>query len=328
MRNQLYRILAVAVLSASFSLVASAQTVKTTISFPFPTRGIAADPLHNLIYVVAPTNGTTSTDNLAIINGTNDTFVGNVAVPTGAAFVAVDGIANRIFVTGCDTMVDPSPCTVTVIDGYTDKVIRTIDVTSTPGGGLTGVVVNPFDGVAYVANASDNVIDVIYRNKLRIDLTIDLKSNSPAAIAIDPFLNRLYVPYGTNETAVIDALRKRILKTITFGSEAVGAAADVLSGNIFVTDAGLNEVGVIDRNGTVLASAPANYGPLGVDVDPITNRIFVADQLNGRVTVINGATKTVSATLTGIPATYVSVNLFSTKVYVSGISGVTVLAEK
>jgi DNA-binding beta-propeller fold protein YncE len=331
MKIQLCKMLTMAALSASVSLVAGAQTIKTSITFTFPTQGIAADPTRNLIYVVAPTNGNAATDNLAIINGNTDVLLGNVAVPTGALFVAVNELTNRIFVAGCNTTVSPSPCTVTVVDGYTDQVIRSIPVTTTPGLGLTGIVANPFYGLVYVANASDNVINVIDGQRLVKQGTIELNGNSPSAIAINPFLNRLYGPFGDDQTAVVDEFTKQILRTTTFGQATAGAAVNVLTGNVFVTDNGSipGEVGVLDLNGAERASVAVSISPLGVDVDPITNLAFVADNGFNSVSVIKGSTNTVTATVPGVAgASYVAVNFLSQKVYVSGTRGVTVLTEK
>jgi YVTN family beta-propeller protein len=316
MKNQICKMLTTAVLSASLSLVAGAHTIKTTIPFSFPTLGVAADSIHDRVYVVAPTHGTASTDNLAVIDGNQDVLLKNIAVTEGAAFVAVDELTNRIYVAGTNTTVTPSPSTVTVIDGYTDTVISTIDVTTTAGRGLKGIVVNPLDGLVYVANANDNVIDVIHGHRLIKWGTINLNGNSPAAIAINPFLNRLYIPFGDSQIAVVDAFTKQILTT--YGTTLVGVASNVRSGNVFVTDSGSEQTGVLDRRGEVLASVPLDSTPLGVDVDPNTNLAFVAERGLDTVFVIDGSTNTETATVSGVPASYVAVNYSSQKVYVSG----------
>ena len=328
MKNQLYKMLAVAMLSASFSLAAGAQTVKTTIPFNFPTLGIAADSVRNLIYVVAPTNGTAPTDNLAIINSSTDTLLSTVAVPSGAAFVAVNEATNRIFVAGCNYTVTPTACTVTAINGSDDQVLDTITVTTTPGLGLTGIVVNPVDNLVYIANASDNEINIINGKSLTTNTAINLNGNSPAAIAINPILNRLYVPYGNSQIAVVDACKKTILTTTTYGSTLVGVAANLVSGNVYVSDSNDAQTGVLDKNGNVLATVLLDSSPLGVDVDPITNLVFVAENTYDTVAVINGSTNAETVALNGVPASYVSVNLQLQKVYVSGRTGVTVLTEK
>jgi DNA-binding beta-propeller fold protein YncE len=329
MRNQFCKFLTMGVLTAVVSAAASAQSIKTQIAIPGATLGIAANPVTNRIYVAAPTGGTT--DNLAVIDGNADVLLENIAVPSGAEFVAVDYFANRIYVAGCNFNADPTPCTVTAVNGATNSVLSTIQVTTTPGLGLTGVVADPLDGRVYVANASDNVINIIdgFKAKL-LPSTISLDGNSPAAIAINPFLGRLYVPYGTNQTAVICLLKKEILSTTDFGSSTVGAAVNFVTGKVYVTDQelGPSATGVLNANGTLQTSVPVGDAPLGVDVDPVTNLVFVVSTALDNVEVINGSTNTVTATVGGVPAFYVAVNFVSEKVYASGINGVTVLTEK
>ena len=330
MQNQLCRILSMAMLAASVSVAAGAQTIKTVINFPTAPLALAANPVTNKVYVVSPGVAGSESDNLAVIDGKNDVLLQNIPVPFGASFAAVNYVTNLIYVTGCNTNVIPSPCTVTVINGKTNAVVSTISITTTPGFGLLGIVANPINGLVYVANASDNVIDIIDGCSNKLTGTIDLNGNSPFAIAINPILNKLYVPFGNSLTAVVDAGKKRVLSTTTFGNSTVGAAANLVTGHVFVTDdeTGPSATGVLGQNGAQLASITVDDSPLGVDVDPVTNLAFVASPALDTVTVIDGSKNTVKAIVTGVPASYVAVNLATEKVYVSGGSGVTVLTEK
>jgi DNA-binding beta-propeller fold protein YncE len=330
MQNQLCRILSLAMLAASVSITAGAQTIKTVINFPTATLALAANPVTNKIYVVSPGVAGATSDSLAVIDGNKDVLLQNISVPFGASFVAVNYVTNRVYVTGCNNNVTPSPCTVTVINGKTNAVISTISITMTPGLGLFGIVANPINGLVYVANGSDNVIDIIDGCENKLAGTIDLNGNSPFAIALNPVLNRLYVPFGNDLTAVVDAGRKRILSTTIFGGSTVGVAANLLTGHVFVTDdeTGPSATRVLGKNGAQLASIAVDDSPLGVDVDPVTNLAFVASTALDSITVIDGSKNTVKAIVPGVPASYVSVNLATEKVYVSGGSGVTVLTEK
>jgi len=330
MQNQVCKVLAMAVLTTGLSVAAGAQSVKTLISLPNAPLALSANPVTNKIYVVVPTNGAETTDNLTVIDGKSDTTLQDIAVPAGASYVAVDYLANRIYVAGCNFFEIPAPCTVTTINGKTNAVINTIAVTSKPGFGLTGIAVSPLTGLVYVANGSDNVINIIDGCKGKLAGTISLNGNSPFAIAINPILNRLYVPYGTNLTAVVDAGKKKILSTTDFGTTTVGAAANIVTGHVFVTDAefGPSATGVLDQNGKLLANVAVGDSPLGVDVDPVTNLAFVASTALDDVTVIDGKTNTVKTTVFNVPANYIAVNFVSQKVYVSGRTGVTVLTEK
>jgi DNA-binding beta-propeller fold protein YncE len=319
-----------AALAATTSVVAGAQTISTVIPFPAATAGISVDPVRNKIYVVAsdPTN---TIFNLAVIDGTSNTVTTNIPLPSGALFPAVDYLASRIYVAGCNNLVAPAACTVTVIDGNKDSVVTTIPVTTTSGSGLTGITVNPLCGLVYVANADDNVINIINGRQAKLAGSINLNGNSPSAIALNPVLNLLYVPYGSNQTAVINAWTKQILTTTTFGNETVGAAVNVLTGNVFVADDEFNGsslTGVLGANGHLVTSVSVEAFPAGVDVDPFTNLAFVTSPLAEQIAVINGSNNTVQATVSGVQAQYIAVNPATELVYASGQNGVTVLTEK
>lgn len=331
MQKQMCRLLAVAVVSSSLASMAGAQTIKTTINFSFPTQGIAANPTTNKIYVVAPNNGTQPTDNLAVIDGSADTVSQTISVPAGSQYVAVDYLANRIYVTGCNSNESPAPCTVTAIDGKKNAVVGTVLLTTKPGFGIAGIAANPVNGLVYVANGNDNVVDIVDGCKSKLIGTIDMQGNAPAAIAVNPVLNRLYVPFGTDLTAVVDTSARKIIATEVFGFSTMGVAVNVVNGHVFVTDQesfGPSMTGVFNAKGSQLASPTVDDAPLGVDVDPITNLAFVASTAQDDVTVIDGSTNTVKTTVFNVPASYLSVNFATQKIYVSGRTGVTVVTEK
>ena len=290
---------------------------------------IAADPVRNKVYVVAPQPGGL-TVSLAVIDGSTNTVTATIPLTTGAYYPAVNYFTNRIYVTGCNNQVSPTACTVTVVDGNSDTVVTTIPVTSTLGRGLTGITVNPLTGLVYVANASDKKISIIdgWRNKLVG--SISLNGNTPTAIALNPVLNLLYVPYGTSQIGVVNAWTSSIVTTTTFGSDTVGAAANPFTGKVFITDREISSTsatGVLTANGKVAATVTVGDDPLGVDVDPITNLAFVASTAEDQIDVINGSNNTLTTTVTGVPARYVAVNIGTQTVYVSGTVGVTVLSE-
>jgi DNA-binding beta-propeller fold protein YncE len=325
------KIVAVAFLAASMQLAGNAQTIEKVISFPNAVSGISTNPVTNTIYVVAPSDNGSSTDNVAVISGVTDTVVKTIPVPAGAYVPAVDYFSNRIYIAGCNPNAI-APCVVSVIDGEKKKVIQTIPITSNVGAGfgLTGITVNPLNGKVYVANGNDNVIDIIDGYRGVVTGTIALAGKTPVAIAINPINQRLYVPFGDNTTDVIDANKAQILSTTTFGSATAGVAVNFYTGNVFVTDAvaGPSNTGVFDKNGALLATVPVGDTPFGVDVDPVTNLAFVASTALENVTVIDGSTNTVKTTVFDIPAFFVAVNYATQKVYLSGSNGVTVLHEK
>jgi YVTN family beta-propeller protein len=329
MQSKSFKVLVLDALLAGCSIAGTAQTIKTQIDFPNATLGITANPVTNKVYVVAPTLDGIS-DNLAVIDGSQDVLLQNISVPFGAAFTTVNYLTNQVYVAGCNYLQNPSPCTVTVINGKTNTVTATIAVTSDPGLGLTGITVNPIDGRVYVANGNDNVIDVINGKTNKLISAIDLQGNSPAAVAINPILDRLYVPLGSNLTTVVNLSKGKIISTTTYGNTTVGAAVNIVTGKVYVTDdeVGPSMTGVLNFNGAVAASVAVGDSPLGVDVDPISNLVFVASTAVDEVSVIDGKTNTIKSVVNSVPASYLAVNSFTQKLYVSGRIGVIVVTEK
>lgn len=330
MTHRLCRILTMSVLAAGLSAAASAQAVTATIPLVHGAAGIAVNPITNTIYAAAPNAVGAASDNLAVIDGNTNTLTTEIAVPVGTRYVAVDYFTNHVFVVGCNARAVPYACTEEAIDGNTNTVISSLTLTNTRGSGMKGIVANPLTGRVYVADATNHAVDIIngYDNMLKG--TISLNGNSPAAIAINPILDLLYLPYGNNQTAVVSAFTKQILSTTTFGSDTVDAAVNYLNGNVFVTDdetTGASQTGVLSAFGDVQASITVGDSPLGVDVDPFTNRAFVVCPVQETVFVIDGNTNTVTAGITSVRGMYAAVNVATQTVYISGGAGVIVMSE-
>lgn len=313
----------------ALSGTAFAQTVKTTINFAQPTAGVAADPLNDRVYVVAPSFGGT-TDDLAIIDGRTNTIIKNVSIPVGAYLPAVNYFTGKVYVATCNSDADPVACSVTVVNTFRKNAITTIPVTTTVGDGLLGIAVDVITNKVYVSNASDNVVDIIDGNCDKLVGTLPISGGEPVGLAVNPFLHTLYVPLNDSSVDVFDTKAKSLLSTTTVGGADSFAAVNLATGHVYVTDAeaGPSTTAVLNSAGTVQTTVPVGDTPYGVDVDPFTNLVFVASTALNNVTVVNGKTNAVKTTIPNVSATFVSVNFFSHLVYVSGANGITVLNEK
>ena len=81
-----------------------------------------------------------------------------------------------------------------------------------------------------------------------------------------------------------------------------------------------NNVTVIDGASNHTASVQVGAGPVAVAVNPVTNRIYVANDLGNSVTVIDGATIPPAAVATvpvGLFPSAIAVNPVTNKVYVA-----------
>src|SRR5260370_13795952 len=76
---------------------------------------------------------------------------------------------------------------------------------------------------------------------------------------------------------------------------------------------------------SVTATVAAGTNPLRIAVNPVTNKIYVANQNSNNVTVIDGATNSTTTVPVGGGPTAVAVNPVSNKIYVVNIGNVTVI---
>ncbi len=70
-----------------------------------------------------------------------------------------------------------------------------------------------------------------------------------------------------------------------------------------------------------LATLPAGNTPLGVAVNPMTNKTYVANYSDGTVTVIDGATNTTATVSVGVYPDAIAVNPATNKIYVANDCG-------
>ncbi|HEV2373097.1 MAG TPA: YncE family protein [Streptosporangiaceae bacterium] len=119
-------------------------------------------------------------------------------------------------------------------------------------------------------------------------------------VATDPLTGRVYVTDAAQHSVlVIDERTDRVVATIPVGGQMHWIATDPLTGRVYVQDWRRSsvQVAVIDgRADTVVARIPENgLYSLGITVNPLTDRVYVAGTSVGGVLVIDGrANKVVS----------------------------------
>jgi YVTN family beta-propeller protein len=218
---------------------------------------------------------------------------------------------------------------VTSVNSVTNKVIGTTTITETEGDGILGVTLDPVADKLYVANASNDRIDIVDGTTLKVVDRITTGDQEPFGVAFNPFNHRLYVVYYSDKVDIFNAVNKSLITSTTVGTQNVNVAVNWITGNVFVTDNvfGPSTTAVLDENGNVLARVPVSESPYGVAVDPISNKAFVVSTGIAALNVIDGGSNTVVGAIPGLTANYVSVNYVTGKVYLSGNSGVVVTTE-
>jgi YVTN family beta-propeller protein len=235
------------------------------------------------------------------------TVVTNIALPDGAQVVAVNSATNRIYV--------GRGVGVAVVDGATDAVVATI-----PGYAYQ-IAVDPVASRLYVSGQSSfgapgnlNVFDTSTNNLVA---SIPNLPGGPAALAVNPATNRVYVGCGAcSQVSVLDGASHQIIATVPgYGRLTVNPTTN----RLYTLNVG-NGVDVVDgATNSVLGAIPVGKALPGVAVNPTTNTVYVLDADNNSLAVIDGTSNTVSATVSlGVVPTAVAVDPTTGHVFVAG----------
>ena len=191
----------------------STTTVPVTSSSTLGPVAIAVDPVTNKIYVAY--NGvirlSTAAGNVTVIDGaTNSTTTVTDPNAITPVAVAVNMVTNKIYVTNEGNYPGANHGNITVIDGATNS---TTTITDPNALAPLGVAVNPVTNTIYVTNGNSSTLSgnggvtVIDGASNSTTTVIDpnAKTDQPAALAVDPATDRIYVANAiSNNVTVID----------------------------------------------------------------------------------------------------------------------------
>ncbi len=263
-------------------------------------------------------------------SGPSGTF-GLGATSTAVVFTDVNGIATAPTVTANNSA---GPFTLTAKEtgnGLLRNFLLT-NIGPPPGASVTNVLaagslpfaaaVNPLTNKVYVANQNSANVTVI-DGATNSTTTVGV-GNNPVSVAVNPVSNKIYVAnQNDNTVTVIDGATNTTL-TVNVGFSPNAVAVNPATNKIYVANQGnggniAGNVTVID--GATNSTATLNVGgqPFALAVNPVTNKIFVSNQGNSTVNVIDGATNSISASLSmaaGSQLSAVAVNPVTNKIYV------------
>ncbi len=149
--------------------------------------------------------------------------------------------------------------TLTVVDGATNKVAATVTVGVRP----VGIAIDEAAGRVYVANQQSGTISVVDARSHQVTATWSPRLGNVWGLAVDPTLRRLYVTVPASTIGSFNGLELLDMDRGDFLSQiAMGSAAALVA------------------------------------VNPRTGHVFATDSQDGTVTVVDGAARTVLATVT------------------------------
>ena len=281
--------------------------------------GIAINALTDMIYVANKDSNSTS-----VIDGRSSRVVADIPVGHSPYSVAVNPKTNKIFVTNRGFPLDDVITTITdsmsvsVIDGNTNKVIKTLQVGKSP----EGIAVDPIRNMVYVANSGSYSVSIVNgsdnHGKVLANVIIASKNfaktpqvyNLATYLAVNPKTNKVYL---TSEDADVVSVLNVNMSAI----DDVKSLMNVNKHEILLT--GEIETSQIGQPGITLPGIMVGKAPHGIAVNSETNKIYVTNQESNSVSVIDGKTQSVITNdiHVGTFPHVVAINPITNKIYVT-----------
>lgn len=267
----------VAYLSGVLVVDVATNTIDGSISAGFP-QGLALSPDGSRLYAARSGPGT-----VVVLDTASRSVVTTITLASGSgpSGIVVSPDGNYVYVSNALTD------TVSVIDTSTNSVVNTINVGDEP----QGVAVTPGGDKLYVANALSDTVSVIDTGTQTVVSTIPV-GDVPFAIAASPDGNSVYV--GNNgvsaSVSVIDVSNDTVSGTISLPAVNYSRGISVTSDSslVYVTDAGGNDVSIIDVINSYSVST------LAVQSGPYSFGVFIGGS--------TAPTYTIGGTISGLSA--------------------------
>jgi len=226
---------------------------------------------------------------------------------------------------------------------FAQRVVASIPVGDFP----RGVAVNRLTNRIYVANEfghfippsteTPNTVSVIDGSHNRVIDEIVTGLDFQIGLGLDEFRNLIYVATLDSGVDVLDGKTDTVITNIPVGNKPVFPGVNPFTQSVYVSNR-LGWLSLLDEDeNNIVATIPLGGGPNitepeGVAVDPITNRVYVANfEPAGSVWVIDGRTNTLVATVpVGDSPFSIAVNLLTRRVYAAnaGDNTISVIDER
>ena len=281
---------------------------------------VAVDPLSHTAYV-SETGLTTAVKRLS------DTgIVGAIALPHGDGreqYAIRNSVTNKIYVLNGGATFnggsDALPGFVHVIDGGTNTVTASVPVGPVP----FGMAVDEANNKIFVGNGSQgssfpggiSIIDGVTHAVTQANMSAIPALNPASGVSVGRDMvvtgtGRLYFRITNGATSqLLGVLDGNVASLVNLGSVNVNIVrynpvADRLYVGVTQIGSSVNQIHVIDPSTnnivtTLAVGSPTNFitNQSYIAVNSVTNRVFIADFNDDKLTVVNGATNAVIATI-------------------------------
>ncbi|WP_185716278.1 putative Ig domain-containing protein [Larkinella knui] len=270
----------------------------TTAPIPFTGNGTVYRWTNSNPSIGLPASGTGTIDSFTALNTTGSTQTATITVtPLGQGPTLAYIIHNNY-----PDYNDQVPSYLSIINTTTNTVLPT---TIPLGRYPSGISVSPNGTRIYVGNFLSNNVTVIDAVTQTVLTTIE-GVDSPAGLNVTPDGTQVYVAnFNSYMVSVIDVATNKVTATIPMEDSPNGGIVMSPDGKrVYVTIQNLGNpsypysVAVIDvATQTVIATIPVNDGAGAICITPDGTRLYTSTISTNKVTVINTATNTVSATI-------------------------------
>jgi YVTN family beta-propeller protein len=246
--------------------------------------GIAVNPTTNLVYVIF-----SLFNKVVVIDFTKDKAVASIQVGKFPSSIAVDPNTNMVYVA------NNRENTVSVIEGFTNKVVANVSVGDRP----LNIAVNPERHLLYVTlqkSGSVVVIDTDANEVYNYKCCRYKIGGNYSAIAVNPYRDDVYITrHNFSELPAVTVLEGQFphfpKTTVITNDTLLDIAINPNTNRIYAL--GIDGiVYIIDgyNNEKAVATIQVGKFPSSIAVDPNTNMVYVANNRENTVSVIEGFT--------------------------------------
>ncbi len=265
-----------------------------TIPLVATPRDLVVNPETKRLFIA------TSSNHLVVLD--TQSYVSlDVSLPDTPGYVAIDALSNRAFVTV------PSSHFLIEIAASGDTLIVPM------AGSPSDLVVNPVTNKVYVlASQPDqvNVFEAANYSGIRIPA-----HGGPGPIVINMETHKAYTPnWFTADVTVIDGYTNAASNfKVADGPNCL--IVDAISDDVYILCAWANKVVIRRSNGDTLMVPLGDYGH-GIEMNPNTGKVYVANRYSRDLTVIDAGSLDTSLVRTGAYPCDVAINLETNRIYV------------